>query len=91
MAGGRNGAMSRNHPITPQRERTHVERMLKRARHRQKQAAKLVEKWEGKLAELDRAGVEAKQPRLWEEELSGDSEALYETDRFVCVSSTDVP
>jgi hypothetical protein len=31
-------------------------------------AAKLVEKWKTKIADLDRAGVAAIQPRLWTDE-----------------------
>ena len=43
--------------------------MLKRAQQRQARAAKLVEKWQAqKIANLDRAGVAAVQPRLWPEE-----------------------
>jgi hypothetical protein len=49
-------------------KREHVERMLTRARRRAKQAAKLVEKWEKKLADVDRLDVEAKQAKLWEED-----------------------
>ncbi|WP_035358213.1 hypothetical protein [Edaphobacter aggregans] len=49
-------------------KREHVERMLMRARRRAKQAAKLVEKWEKKLADVDRLDVEAKQAKLWEED-----------------------
>jgi anti-sigma-K factor RskA len=56
------------------RERKHVERMLGRARRRAKQAAKLVEKWEKRLAAMDRLEVDAKQPKLWE-----DSEPEVET------------
>jgi hypothetical protein len=56
------------------RERQHVERMLGRARRRAKQAARLVEKWEKRLAAVDRLEVDAKQPKLWE-----DSETEAET------------
>ena len=42
--------------------------MLQRAQKRQAQAAKLVEKWQRKLADLDRAGIACVQPRLWPEE-----------------------
>ncbi len=41
--------------------------MLARAERRQKQAAKLIEKWKERLAELDRAGIAARQPTLWTE------------------------
>jgi hypothetical protein len=44
--------------------------MLERARRRAKQAAKLVEKWEKRLADVDRLDTEAKQARLWDEELA---------------------
>jgi hypothetical protein len=47
------------------REREHAERMLKRAQRRQVRAAKLVEKWQTRIADLDRAGVVAIQPRPW--------------------------
>ena len=50
------------------RRRTHVERMLARARKRSRHAQKIVEKWEAKLAELDQDAVAIKQPRLWQEE-----------------------
>jgi len=50
------------------RERAHAERMLKRAQRRQVRAAKLVEKWQTRIANLDRAGVAATQPRLWPDE-----------------------
>jgi hypothetical protein len=49
------------------RERQHVERMLDRARRRAKQAGKLVDKWEKRLAAVDRAEVDTKQPKLWED------------------------
>lgn len=49
------------------RARAHAERMLQRAQRQQKRAAKLVEKWQRKLADLDRAAVAAFQPRLWPE------------------------
>jgi hypothetical protein len=42
--------------------------MLKRAQRQQARAAKLVEKWQRKIADLDRAGVAAVQPRLWSDE-----------------------
>jgi hypothetical protein len=47
------------------REREHAERMLKRAQRQQVRAAKLVEKWQTRIANLDRAGITAIQPRLW--------------------------
>jgi hypothetical protein len=50
------------------RARLHAERMLKRAQRQQTRAAKLVEKWQTKIANLDRAGVAAVQPRLWSDE-----------------------
>jgi hypothetical protein len=50
------------------REREHAERMLKRAQRHQVRAAKLVEKWQTRIANLDRAGVAAIQPRLWSDE-----------------------
>jgi hypothetical protein len=42
--------------------------MLARAEKRYRQAAKLVKKWRLRIAELDRAGVAAKQARLWADE-----------------------
>ena len=39
--------------------------MLTRAERRSRQAAKLVDKWKARLAELDREGVAAKQAKLW--------------------------
>ena len=53
---------------TSNRERDHAERMLKRAQRQRARAEKLVAKWQTKLANLDRAGVEAVQPRLWSDE-----------------------
>ncbi len=50
------------------RERLHAQRMLKRAQREQTRAAKLVEKWQTTIANLDRAGVAAVQPRLWSDE-----------------------
>ena len=47
------------------RQRTHAEKMLARVERRSRQAAKLVEKWKARLAELDREGVAAKQSKLW--------------------------
>ena len=44
--------------------------MLKRAEKHNQQALKLVEKWKVRLAELDREGIPAKQPRLWQDELT---------------------
>ena len=54
--------------LDPGRQRKHAERMLQRAQKRQAQAAKLVEKWQRKVADLDRAGIAQVQPRLWPEE-----------------------
>jgi len=45
----------------PDRQRAHAERMLARAKDRHRQAAKLLEKWKLRFAELDRAGVAARQ------------------------------
>jgi hypothetical protein len=42
--------------------------MLARAERRSRQAAKLVDKWKLRLVELDRAGVAARQAKLWSEE-----------------------
>ncbi len=39
--------------------------MLARAERRSRQAAKLVQKWKARIAELDREGVAAKQAKLW--------------------------
>ena len=50
------------------RQRAHVERMLARAERRSRQAAKLVEKWKGRLADLDREGIAAKQAKLWSDD-----------------------
>ncbi|WP_157478365.1 hypothetical protein [Granulicella tundricola] len=55
---------------SPDRRREHVERMLARAQRptpnaRSRQASKLVEKWEARLANLDRGGVAAKQASLF--------------------------
>jgi hypothetical protein len=47
------------------REREHAERMLKRAQRQQTRAAKLVDKWQTRIAALDRAGSVAVQPSLW--------------------------
>jgi hypothetical protein len=52
----------------PAKQRLHAERMLARAERRSRQAAKLVEKWKARLAELDRAGVDARQAKLWADE-----------------------
>ena len=52
-------------PDQPDRRRAHVERMLLRAERRSRQAAKLVEKWKVRLADLDREGIAAKQAKLW--------------------------
>ena len=55
-------------PDKPTQQRLHVERMLARAERRSRQAAKLVDKWKLRLVELDRAGVAARQAKLWSEE-----------------------
>jgi hypothetical protein len=39
--------------------------MLARAERRLGQAAKLVDKWKLRLADLDRAGIVARQAKLW--------------------------
>jgi hypothetical protein len=49
-------------------QRIHAERMLARTERRSRQAAKLADKWKLRLAESDRAGVAAKQARLWADE-----------------------
>ena len=49
-------------PSADERRRTHVERMLARARKRNHQAQKIVAKWEAKLTKLNREVVAAKQP-----------------------------
>jgi hypothetical protein len=59
---------SAGQPDKPTQQRLHVERMLARAERRSRQATKLVEKWKARLIELDRAGVAAKQAKLWSEE-----------------------
>ncbi|MGI4830493.1 MAG: hypothetical protein ACRYFU_20180 [Janthinobacterium lividum] len=45
--------------------------MLARAERRHKQAARLVDKWKLRVAELDRTGVVAKQATLWADEHPG--------------------
>lgn len=55
-------------PTIEDRQRARVELMLQRAEKRSRQAQKIVEPWKAKLMELDRAGVAAKQARLWQEE-----------------------
>ena len=52
-------------PNRQDRTREHVERMLARAERRSRQAAKLIEKWKARLAELDREGVAAMQAKLF--------------------------
>jgi hypothetical protein len=54
--------------LNANREREHAERMLKRARRQQVRASKLVEKWQTRIANVDRAGVAAIQPGLWSDE-----------------------
>jgi len=39
--------------------------MLARTERRHCEAAKLVDKWRLRIAELDRKGIEARQARLW--------------------------
>jgi hypothetical protein len=51
------------------RQRAHAERMLARAERRHRQASRLLEKWKLRITELDRAGIAAKQARLWADEL----------------------
>jgi anti-sigma-K factor RskA len=58
-------------PDTETRQREHVERMLARAEKRSRQARKLVEKWQARLAELDREVVASRQPRLWADDQPG--------------------
>ena len=53
----------------PDRRRAQVERMFLRAERRNRQAAKLVEKWKVRLADLDREGIAAKQAKLWTDEV----------------------
>jgi hypothetical protein len=60
--------MAKTKKLGSNREREHAERMLKRAHRQQTRAVKLVEKWQRKIADLDRAGVAAIQPRLWSDE-----------------------
>ena len=52
--------------------------MLLRAERRSRQAAKLVEKWKVRLADLDREGIAAKQAKLWTDDvvLRGESGCL---------------
>ena len=49
-------------------QRIHAERMLAHAEMHSRQAAKLVDKWKLRLAELNRDGVAAKQARFWADE-----------------------
>ena len=60
--------MSLYSPDKEVRRRAHAERMLARAERRLRQSARLVDKWKLRLAELDRAGIDAKQAKLWSEE-----------------------
>ena len=53
------------------RQRAHAERMLARAERRSQQASKLVEKWKLRLAYLERAGVAAKQTKLFGDDQPG--------------------
>lgn len=59
---------SAGNPDQPTKQRLHVERMLARAERRSRQAEKLVEKWKARLIDLDRAGVAARQAKLWSDE-----------------------
>ena len=59
--------------LDPVRKRAHAERMLACAQRRSRQAAKLVEKWEARLADLDREGVAVKQAKLWADDPSDQS------------------
>lgn len=49
-------------------ERGHIEKMLKRARRRQRQAAVLAEKWSSRLDALGPEPAGADQPLLWVEQ-----------------------
>jgi hypothetical protein len=60
--------VSLDSPDKEMRRRAHAERMLARAERRLRQAANLVDKWKLRLAERDRAGIDAKQANLWPEE-----------------------
>ena len=64
-------ATSESSPEQAARKRAHAERMLARAERRHRQAARLVDKWKLCVAELDRAGVAAKQATLWADETPG--------------------
>jgi anti-sigma-K factor RskA len=69
-------------PDTETRQRKYVERMLARAEKRSRQARKLIEKWQARLAELDREVVAARQPRLWaDDQPEQGSEADSPTDK----------
>lgn len=46
-------------------ERAQFERMLARAERRSRQLLKLVDKWKARLADLDQAGVAARQVKLF--------------------------
>ncbi len=59
-------------------QRVHAEPMPARVERRHRQAAKLVGKWKLRITELDRAGVEATQARLWTDE-QRDRESSTET------------
>jgi hypothetical protein len=59
----------RSMPKTPEeRSRAHVEKMLLRARLKASRAAKLVAKWEERLAATRRARVNAQQAVLWSDQ-----------------------
>lgn len=61
--------MANMRTLSSNREREHAERMLKRAQRQQTRAAKLVQKWQRRIADSDRAGVAGLQPLLWPDEL----------------------
>jgi len=48
-------------------QRSHVERMLARAKRRRAQADRLVTKWSKCLDEIDRHATAQRQPQLWDE------------------------
>ena len=58
-------------PIPKPGAEPHVERMLVRAERRSRQASKLVEKWQTRLADLDREGVATKQAKLFADDQPG--------------------
>ena len=65
----------KQHPALPEsqvdqasRKRALAERMLARAERRLRQAAKLIDKWKLRIANLDRTGVAAMQATFWADE-----------------------